>query len=192
MKVSIGPKPIIHPHPVLIVGSYNPDGRANLMTASWGGICCSEPPCIAISLREATQTYHNIMKHQAFTISIPSEAQIQIADYLGIASGRDVDKFTEAGLTAVRSEKVNAPYAEEFSYAMECRLLSHAKLGLHTQFIGEILDIKADERILSEKRLPDIEKTQAGLFGSFGTNYYYGVGKKLGKAFSIGRALQKS
>lgn len=102
------------------------------MTAAWGGISCSDPPCISISLREATYTYHSILESKAFTISIPSEDHVQEADYFGIASGMDVDKFRATGLTPVKSEVVNAPYVGEFPFVVECELLQHVKIGLHT------------------------------------------------------------
>ena len=76
------------------------------------------------------------------------------ADYVGIASGRDVDKFAVAGLTPVRSELVDAPYAEEFPVVLECRLLHIVEIGLHTQFIGEIVDVKADRAVLGMTASP--------------------------------------
>ena len=158
------------------------------MTAAWGGICCSRPPCVAVSLRKATYTYGNILERRAFTVSIPSEDYVTEADYFGIVSGRDVDKFSAAGLTPVRSENVDAPYVAEFPFALECRLLHTAEIGLHTQFIGEIVDVKADEAGLSESGELDIEKVRAILYAP-DDRAYYGVGVRLGQAFSIGRQI---
>jgi len=101
MKKSFGAKTLIFPAPVWCVGSYDTSGKPNIMTIAWGGICCSKPPCVTISLRKATYTYGNIMERKAFTLNVPSEQYVQEADYFGIASGRDVDKFKETGLTAV-------------------------------------------------------------------------------------------
>jgi flavin reductase (DIM6/NTAB) family NADH-FMN oxidoreductase RutF len=189
-RIAIDPITVLHPHPVLLVGTFGPDGRPNLMNAAWGGICCSAPPCVAVSLREATLTYHNILHARAFTVGIPSRAHVKAADYVGIVSGRDHDKFQETGLTPVRSEKVDAPLAAELPFSLECRLLQHHKLGLHTIFIGEIIGIQADEGVLGPKGLPDIEKTQAILWGGFGSNHYFAVGEKLARAFSIGKSLK--
>ncbi len=189
-KIHLNPNTILHPHPVLLVGTYGADGKPNLMNAAWGGICCSDPPCVAVSLREATLTYHNILNSQAFTVGIPSRKFVEIADYVGIVSGRDHDKFKDTALTVLKSEKVNAPLAVEFPYSLECRLYQHHKLGLHTIFIGEILGILADEAVLGEKGLPDIDKVQAILYGGFGSNYYFAVGEKLGEAFSVGKKIK--
>ncbi len=191
-KKALEPATVLHPHPVLLVGTFGADGRPNLMNAAWGGICCSDPPCVAVSLREATLTYHNILHSKAFSVGIPSRKQVEIADYVGIVSGRDHDKFRDTGLTPVKSEKVNAPIALELPFSLECRLFQHHKLGLHTIFIGEIVGIQADEEVLGGKGLPDIEKTQAILYGGFGSNYYFAVGEKLAKAFSVGNLLNKS
>jgi flavin reductase (DIM6/NTAB) family NADH-FMN oxidoreductase RutF len=84
------------------------------MTASWGGICCSQPPCLAVSLRRATYTCGDITEQKAFTISIPSEAHVQAVDRIGVVSGRDVDKFALTKLTSVRSALVDAAYVAEF------------------------------------------------------------------------------
>ncbi len=81
MKKSIGAKTILYPTPVLIVGTYDKSGNPNVMTVAWGGICCSSPPCVSISVREATHTYGNLMEQKAFTISIPSEKYVKQADF---------------------------------------------------------------------------------------------------------------
>jgi len=186
MKKSIGPRTIIQPNPVLIIGSYDQNGQANMMAVAWGGICCSKPPCAAISLRQATYTYGNIQHNKAFTINIPSTAFVKEADYVGIYSGKQENKFESLGLTPVKSDVVNAPYVKEFPVALECEVLKVVEIGLHTQFIGEIKDIKADESILAENGLPDITKVQPFIYNSAGQDYY-ALGESLGKAYTVGR-----
>jgi len=188
MKKSMGPRTLAFPTPVWVVGTYDKEGRPNVMTAAWAGVCCSKPPCLAVSLRKATYTYGNIMLRQAFTISVPSEAYVQVADYLGMVSGKEVDKFAAAKLTPVRSELVDAPYVQEFPLILECKVLHTVEIGLHTQFIGEILDVKADAAVLGEKGLPDIEKVKPLVFGPE-VRTYHGLGKYLGEAFSLGRKI---
>jgi flavin reductase (DIM6/NTAB) family NADH-FMN oxidoreductase RutF len=186
MKKSIGARPAVYPTPVFVIGSYDKDGKPNVMTAAWCGICCSVPPCVAVSLRKATYSYGNILAHKAFTISIPSEKYAREADYFGIVSGRAEDKFAATGLTAVRSELVDAPYVQEFPLVVECKLAHTFELGLHTQFIGEIVDVKVEELMQDEKGRPDIDKLRPILFAPE-SRVYYNVGRLLGDAFSIGR-----
>src|SRR5210317_1559457 len=114
MKKSFGAKTMIFPTPVWCVGSYDANGNPNVMTIAWGGICCSKPPCVTISLRKATYTYGNIMDRQAYTLNVPSDQYVQEADYFGIASGRNCNKFEQTGLTPVKSELIDAPYVGEF------------------------------------------------------------------------------
>ncbi len=186
MKKSIGAKTILYPTPVLVVGTYDKSGNPNVMTVAWGGICCSAPPCVTISVREATHTYGNLMDQKAFTISIPSENHVKESDFIGIASGRDTDKFEATGLTAKKSDVVNAPFVAEFPMILECKVIHTYKIGLHTQFIGEILDIKCEEAVIGEKG-PEIEKIKPFFWSPDYSRGYYGVGNYLGKAFSIGK-----
>lgn len=188
MKESIGAKTIIYPTPALVIGTYDMEGKPNVMTAAWAGICCSVPPCVGVSLRKATYTYGNIMERKAFTVNVPSEDFAKETDYFGIASGRDVDKLSKAGLNPVRSKIVDAPYVKEFPLVLECKLLQAVEIGLHTQFIGEILDVKAESDIIGNDDLPDISKVRPFIFAPESRNYY-SIGKLLGKAFSIGRDL---
>lgn len=182
---SLGAKTLVFPLPAWVVGTYDKDGKANAMTIAWGGICCSSPPCVAISLRKATYTYNSILLKKAFTINVPSEKYIKETDYFGIATGRTTDKFAGTGLTPVKSALVDAPYIAQFPLILECSLKNTYELGLHTQFVGEILDVKADESVL-EDGAPSMEKIRPLIFAPE-IRDYYGVGSKLGKAFSIGK-----
>ena len=186
MKHSLGAKTLVYPTPVWVVGTFGPDDKPNVMTAAWGGICCSRPPCVAVSLRAATYTHGNLTRRKAFTISIPSEKHVKQADYLGLASGANEDKFAAAALTPVRSGLVDAPYVEEFPLVLECKLLHTLEIGLHTLFVGEIVDVKVEEPLAGEEGLPDIAHTRPILFAP-GVRRYYGIGEFLGRAFSIGK-----
>ena len=189
MKKSIGAQSLVYPAPVFVVGTYDLEEKPNVMTAAWGGICCSVPPCVAVSIREETYSYRNILDRKAFTISIPSEKYVKEADYFGMVSGKNVDKFSATGLTPAKSEVVDAPYVNEFPFVLECQLLRSVEIGGHTQFIGEIKDTKVDEDII-KKDDPLIQKISPLIF-ALDNRSYYGVGKYVAKAFSIGKEIQK-
>ncbi len=189
MRKSLGAKTVVYPTPVFVVGTYDNAGKPNVMTASWGGICCSSPPCIAVSIRKAAYSHGNIVEKKAFTINIPAEANIREADFFGLVSGKDRDKFTEAGLTPVKSDIVDAPYVKEFPFALECKLLQTVEIGSHTQFIGEVIDIKAESSMLDADGNLDIEKVMPVIFTPVSRNYY-GIGRSVGKAFSIGKNIK--
>ncbi|MCP4268504.1 MAG: flavin reductase family protein [Candidatus Brocadiaceae bacterium] len=190
MKKSLGAKPLAFPTPVWIVGTYDKEDKPNVMTIAWGGICCSKPPCVNISLRKATYSYDSIIDRKAFTINIPSEKFVKEVDYFGIATGKNTDKFAATGLTPVKSDLVDAPYVKEFPLVIECEMIHNVEVGLHTLFVGEIKDIKTDESMLNEDGVPGIERVSPILFAPE-IRSYHSIGKTLGKAFSIGKEIQQ-
>ena len=189
VKTSLGAKTLLYPTPVLVVGTYDKNDQPNVMTVAWGGICCSSPPCVTISLREATYSYKNIIERKAFSINIPSEGHVVESDYVGMVSGSKQNKFLKTGLTASRCEHVDAPYVEEFPLILECRLFQTVKIGLHTQFIGEIIDVKVEDSVLDESKIPDVDKVKPIMFAPYNSTYH-GVGRLLGPAFSIGKKIK--
>ena len=188
MTKSLGAKTLIYPAPVLVVGTYDKAGKPNVMTASWGGICCSQPPCVAVSLRAATYTHGNIMACKAFTVGIPPEKYVKQVDYFGLVTGRTIDKFAATKLTPVKSKLVDAPYVKEFPLVLECKLVHVAELGLHTQFVGEVIDAKADESIIGDSGAVDIKRLNPLVFTP-DTQDYYGVGSYKGKVYSAGKGI---
>jgi flavin reductase (DIM6/NTAB) family NADH-FMN oxidoreductase RutF len=190
MKKSLGSKALVLPSPVWVVGSYSTDGQPNVMVVAWGGICCSEPPCVAISIQSTRLTHANISQSNAFTINVPSKDHLLATDFLGIASGKNTDKFLVTGLTPVRSKVVDAPYVKEFPIILECKVRHVVALGLHTQFIGEIMDVKAEEAVLDHTDWPVTEKVNP-ILSSVCNRSYYALGDCLGKAHSLGLSIVK-
>jgi flavin reductase (DIM6/NTAB) family NADH-FMN oxidoreductase RutF len=190
MKLELPPKPVLLPSPVLIIGTYDSEGKPNIMNAAWGGIVCSNPPCISVSIREARLTYHNMQHSKAFTVNFPSEKFTKEADFVGIVSGRDFDKFEKCKLTHEKSTRVNAPIVKEFPYALECSLIKQVELGSHIIFIGEIIGMVADSNVLNSDKLIDIEKVKPIMY-SYDNRAYYNIGTKVADAFSIGKELMK-
>ena len=191
-KRSLGANPFLYPEPTLLVCSYDAEGKANVMVAAWGGICSSDPLSLSISVRPARWTHAAVLARKAFTVCIAGEALLETADFLGIVSGRNCDKFAEAGLTAVKAEHVDAPYIAECPVVLECSLSQTLDLGAHTMMIGTILDVKADEDCLDASRTsPDILKI-APLIYDASSRSYYGIGRQLGAAFSVGKTLLKA
>lgn len=188
MKRSLGPRALMYPAPVVVVGSYDPSGKPNAMTAAWAGVVCSSPPCVSVSIRRARHSHRSILERRAFTLNLASQDQVRQVDYLGLASGATEDKFAGAGLTAVRAAMVDAPYVEEFPVVIECRLLHATDLGVHTQFVGEVLDVKADEAVLGPGGLPDIALLRPLVY-ALGQGAYYEVGPYLAPAFTMGKEV---
>ena len=185
MKISLGVKAELYPKPALVIGSYDQAGKPNMMTAAWIGICNSNPLSIAVSMRPATYSYGNVTDMKAFTVNIPSSELAKYVDYAGRFSGKDVDKFKETGLTPVKAEFVNAPYIKEFPIVIECEVTAMHDLGSHRQFIGKVMDVKADVAILNAKGNVDVRLLNPLIYA--GGNYYE-TGRFIAK---VGESLNK-
>jgi flavin reductase (DIM6/NTAB) family NADH-FMN oxidoreductase RutF len=188
MKRSLGARTLVYPTPVLVIGTYDAKGNPNVMTASWGGICSSQPPCVGVSVRKATHTYDNLLQRKAFTLGVAPEKYVKEVDYFGLVSGRTTDKFAATKLTPVKSKLVDAPYVKELPLVLECKLLDVTELGMHTQFIGEILDAKADDEIIGNGGGIDLKKLQPLIFTP-DSQEYYRLGGFVAKVFSAGKDI---
>lgn len=189
MKESVGAKAVLYPAPALVVGSYDEEGRANVMTAAWGGVVSSQPPCVGVSLRPTRHSYDAVLEREAFTVNIASTKYVREMDYFGLASGRDVDKFEVTGLTPVRAELVDAPLVQEFPVALECTLRETVEIGVHVQVIGEILDVKVDEECLGENGRISMAAVDPCIF-SRDERRYFGLGPPIGDAWSVGKEFR--
>ncbi|MDY0213175.1 MAG: flavin reductase family protein [Desulfuromonadaceae bacterium] len=191
MKQSLGAQPLVFPTPVFLVGTYAADGQPNMMNAAWGGICCSEPPCVMVSVQQKRYTHTCLVEQQAFSINFVGTDHVIAADYYGIASGRDINKIEMCNQHVSRGEYVNAPCLDEAYMVLECRLKSSVELGSHTMFVGEILEVKIDPSCLDEKGNVDVKKMDPLLFIP-GAREYYAVGEFIGKAFAVGSGVKRS
>ncbi len=189
MKRSIGDKKTpLYPAPAVVVAAYDAQDRPCGLTAAWAGVCASTPASLAVAVRRQRYTYSAIAARKAFTVNVPNEALMAVADYFGIFSGRDRDKFAEAGVTARRGTFVDAPVIEEFPISFECKVIAELDLGSHVQFVGQIMDCTVVEEALDDRGQIDPEVIRPLVFLP-GTGLYYGLGQLVGRAYSAGKAL---
>ena len=126
-----------------------------------------------------------------FTLSIADVPHIQAADFFGIASGNKMeDKFARSGLTAVKSEKVDAPVVQEFPLTLECKVVEDKMEVYGHHVLGEIVGVLADESVLDETGKVDASKLNAFVFDQFRSGYY-AIGEKVGQAWHTGAPLMK-
>lgn len=168
---------MLFPVPVVMVSCAGKDHKPNIITVAWAGTVCSDPPMLSISVRKERHSYGLLMESRAFVVNIPSARQIRHTDYCGVASGRDVDKFAETGLSAVPASKVNAPLIPECPINLECAVRRTLDLGSHTMFIAEIVAVQVTKHLIASSGRLAIER--AGL-AAFAHGGYYELGRKLG------------
>ena len=184
MRKNFGAKPMCYPMPVYLIGTYGADRTPNAMNAAWGGI--SEDTEISICISADHKTTENILFRKAFTVSMATAKHIAACDYVGIVSGNKVpDKFARAGFHAIKSENVNAPLIEELPMALECKVKSFTD-GI---LIGEIMNVNADESILTDGKI-DPAKLKPITYDPV-NNKYIALGAIVGNAFSDGLKLKK-
>ena len=189
MKKALGLVQAVYPMPVLMVATYDEKGKVNVMNVAWGQICDDDK--IILFIGEGKKTWLNIKASRAFTVALADQEHMDAADFFGIASGNKIDdKFERTGYHAVKSDKVNAPIIEEFPVVMECELLEFLHTDSVDGIVGRIVNVKAEEAVLSENGKVDPEKLNALMFDQFQHGYYV-TGKKVGKAWNAGAALMK-
>ncbi len=187
MFKDLGVIPAIYPMPVLMVAAYDDNGKINVMNVAWGQICDMDK--VILFLGEERKTLKNIKISNAFSVAIADRSHVDAADFFGIVSGNNTqDKFERTGYHAVKSDKVNAPFIQEFPVTMECELVEIVNTENVFGIVGKIVNVKADEKVLDEKGKVDVMKLQALSFDQF-RNDYYVTDKKVAKAFSVGKTL---
>ena len=189
MKKDLGVLPAVFPMPVLMIATYDENGVVDVMNAAWGMI--SDMDQITLFLGQDRKTVANMKVSKAFTVALADQAHMKEADFFGIATGNKMpDKFARTGLSAVKSEHVNAPIIEEFPLVMECELDRFLDDGNFFAVIGKIVNTAADESVLDERGKVEPAKLNAILFDQF-RNGYYAIGEKVGKAWNAGAGLMK-
>ena len=178
----------IFPMPVLMVATYNEDGSVNVMNAAWGTML--ERGHVILNLTETHKTVKNIKARKAFTVSIADAAHLTEADYFGVVSGNNTsDKFANSGLTAIKSEHVDAPVIQEFPLCMECEFIEYQGGEYGCGVIGKVVNTTADEKVMNGGKV-DISKVDAIAFDPY-THGYYKVTERVGEAFKDGLSLKK-
>lgn len=184
MRKNFGAETWLYPMPVLIVATYDENGNPDAMNAAWGGI--TDYNQIGLCLSASHKTTKNILKTKAFTVSVADAKNVVAADYVGVVSANDEpNKFAKAGFTATKSEFVNAPIVNELPMALECKYVKTSEDGL---IIGEIVNVSADESILSDDKI-DPAKFRPITFDAV-NNTYIALGEVVGNAFADGAKLQ--
>lgn len=183
----LGAHPYLYPMPTHMIGTYNADGSVDVMMMAWGGVCASD--MVALNLEAEHRTCENIRARRAFTLAVPGTDTLEQSDYLGIVSaGKVPDKFARTGLHARRSARVDAPVIEEYPVTLECELVEEQTEPYGPRFLGRIVNVLADERVLDEKGRIDVSRIGAFAFDQMRSGYY-ALGEQVGRAWVSGQGL---
>ena len=188
MRKNIKITEAIFPMPVLMVATYNDDDSVNVMNAAWGTMLSRD--IVILTLTETHKTVKNIKQRKAFTVSLADSKHVVEADYFGIVSGNDTpDKFENSGLTAFKSDNVNAPIIDEFPITFECEFLKYHRGDYGNAVIAKVVNVITNEKLFNDDVI-DMNLVDAITFDPY-THGYYHVQQHMGEAFKDGLKLKK-
>ena len=189
-KVIWKPGTMIYPLPAVMVSCGSAPEEYNIITVSWTGTICTDPPMCYISVRPNRHSYGIIRKNGEFVINLTTKALAFAADWCGVKSGADHNKFAEMGLTPAKASKINAPLIKESPVNIECIVKEIRELGSHHMFISEVVSVNADKNLFDES---------TGIFRLYDAGpicythgKYYESGRLIGKfGFSVEKKSNK-
>ena len=179
MKQNWKPGTMIYPLPAVLVSCRALDGRDNIFTVAWTGTICSNPAMLYISVRPERYSYDLIKESMEFTLNLTTAAIARAADWCGVRSGRDYDKWQECGLTREPGVMVACPSIAESPLSIECRVKEIMPLGSHDMFIAEVLNVRADESLI-DSDTGAFDLGGAGLI-NYSHGHYYKQGDEIGR-----------
>ena len=173
------PGNMLYPLPAVMVSAADLQGEANILTVAWTGTVCSDPAMLYISVRPERYSYHMLKETGEFVVNLTTEKLAYAADWCGVRSGRDVDKWKELNLTKGKAEKLDhAPVILESPVNIECRVTEVKELGTQHMFLAEVMAVQVDERYM--KKSGKFELNSAGLL-AYSHGEYRSLGDRIGR-----------
>ncbi len=170
---------MLYPLPAVMVSTADTKGEDNIITVAWTGTVCSDPAMLYISVRPERYSYHMLCDSREFAVNLTTERLSKAADWCGVRSGRDVDKWKAMHLTRGKAKKLAfAPVIQESPVNLECRVTEMKELGSHHMFLAEVLAVQVDDAYM--KKNGKFELNAAGLT-AYSHGEYFLLGKPLGK-----------
>ena len=178
-KRQIRPFRPVYPSPAGLVTSISEDGRPNIITlGEIFNISIAKPVILGIAIHKARYSHALISATREYVVNFPTAAIVEAVDRVGSVSGRNVDKFTEFGLTAVTGTYVQPPLIAECPMNVECRVIGIQEIGDHDLFLGEALAVHVAESALDENGRIIVEKLDPLCYLH---SEYWALGEKLGR-----------
>ena len=177
-RVTWKPANLLYPIPAVLVTSIDEAGRPNVMTAAWAGTICSDPVMVSVSIRKSRYSHGLISRSREFGLCLTTKKLAKAADFCGVKSGRDVDKFAAMHLTPLPSSKIKTPGIAESPVCLECQVVDIQELGSHDMFIAKVVATDVDDRYLDEKGRRDRDRAALIAYSHGG---YFTLGRCLGR-----------
>jgi len=181
---------VLNPVPVVMVTCRNKEGLDNVFTVAWTGTICTKPPMLSISIRPERLSYEYIKETMEFTVNLPHRKQTRETDFVGVRSGRQLDKIKECGFTMVEGKDVDVPYISECPINIECKVTQIIPLGTHDLFLAEVVGSHINENLLDENGKIHFE--WADLINYSHGEYYPMAKESIGKfGYSVAKKVEE-
>ena len=173
------PGNMLYPLPAVMVSTADTKGRDNIITVAWTGAVCTDPAMLYISVRPERYSYHMLRESGEFVVNLTTERLAKAADWCGVRSGRDTDKWKEMRLTRGEAKKLKyAPLIMESPVNLECKVTEVRELGSHHMFLAQVLAVQVDEAYM--KKSGKFELNSTGLI-AYSHGEYFSLGKSKGR-----------
>ena len=173
------PGNMLYPLPAVLVSTADLKRNANILTVAWTGTICSDPAMLYISVRPERYSYHMLKETGEFAVNLTTEKLAYAADWCGVKSGRDVDKWKELNLTRGKAKELTyAPVILESPVNIECKVTEIKELGSHHMFRAEVAAVQVDESYM--KKNGKFELNSTGLL-AYSHGEYRSLGKEIGR-----------
>lgn len=187
-KITWKPGNLVAPVPAAMVSCGNME-KPNIITVAWTGNICSGPAKVYISVRPERYSYGLIQESGEFVINLTTAALVRAADFCGVRSGREVDKFAHLGLTPLPAQELSCPIIGESPVSLECRVTDIIPLGLHDMFLADVAAVQVEEEYLDENGKLRLDKCH---LAAYAHGEYFSLGKKVGSfGFSVKKKRKK-
>lgn len=185
MKQVWKPGNMLYPLPAVMVSCMGREEIPNIITVAWAGTVCTAPAMVSISVKPERYSHHMIKETGEFVINLVTKELVFAADYCGVRSGKEVDKYKEMHLTPSQSQIVKTPGIEESPVNIECKVIESRSLGSHDMFLAEVVSVSVDEKYMN--KTGRFELNSSGLV-TYSHGEYFELGRKIG---SFGYSVRK-
>jgi flavin reductase (DIM6/NTAB) family NADH-FMN oxidoreductase RutF len=163
------------------------EGKANFMALDWLTRVNFQPAMLGICVNRAHASNEAIRNSGEFSVNVPSVDMVDVTDYTGLVSGKNVDK---SGLFEIfYGQLKSAPMIKLCPLSMECKVIQTVDLPTNTFFIAEIIDVYSEDRYLTEGK-PDVKKINPFLL-TMPDNRFWSIGECVGKAWNAGKSVSE-
>ncbi|MCK9154925.1 MAG: flavin reductase family protein [Paludibacteraceae bacterium] len=190
MKHSFKPGTMIYPVPAAMISCGRTEDEYNILTISWVGTICTNPPMCYISVRPERHSYDIIKNNGEFVINLTNEPLARATDWCGVRSGKDYNKFKDMGLTPTKTKVIDSVIIDESPLSIECRVKEIIRLGSHDMFIAEVVNVLADDKYM-DKETGSFKLKDAHLI-AYNHGGYFKLGEQIGKfGWSVQKKVEK-